>query len=194
MKLHYKGKFDGNEDKLPSGELEKHPNAVKFKEIDNINKLMVIMNIVAFVVLIILDGVYIWRIGSVEQVNWIGLILACLTLFPHELLHAICFKENVEMYLANGGAFVCGNETMSKTRFVFMSMLPNVVFGFIPFSIFLFFPHLTILGTLGFVAISMGVGDYYNVFNALTQMPKGARCFMEKQNSYWYMPEGGNNE
>ena len=147
-----------------------------------------------FVVLIILDGVYIWRIGSVEQVNWIGLILACLTLFPHELLHAICFKDNVEMYLANGGAFVCGTETMSKARFVFMSMLPNVVFGFIPFSIFLFFPHLTILGTLGFVAIAMGVGDYYNVFNALTQMPKGARCFMEKQNSYWYMPEGGNNE
>ena len=46
------------------------------------------------------------------------------------------------------------------------------------------------------MAISMGVGDYYNVFNALTQMPKGARCFLERQSSYWYMPEDDleNNE
>jgi len=194
MRLHYKGKFDGNEDKLPSGELEKHPNAVKFKEMDNINKLMLVMNVVALGVVIILGGIYIWRIGNVESFSWIGLILACLTLFPHELLHAICFKEDVDMYLANGGAFVCGTETMSKARFVFMSMLPNIIFGFVPFIVFLFFPHLKILGTLGFMAISMGVGDYYNVFNALTQMPKGARCFMEKQNSYWYMSEGAGNE
>ena len=92
------------------------------------------------------------------------------------------------MYLVDGGAFVCGTETKSKFWFIFMSLLPNIIFGFIPFVIFLLYPNMTILGTLGVVCISMGVGDYYNVFNALTQMPKGARCFMEKQNSYWYMP------
>ena len=189
MRLHYKGKFDGNVDNLPKGELEKHENAVKFKEIDDIKKLMIIMNIVAFIVMLILGVVYVFRIGNKAQFSWIGIILSFLTLFPHEILHAICFKEDVDMYLADGGAFVCGTETMSKFRFIFMSLLPNVIFGFIPFIIFLFFPNMTILGTLGLVAISMGVGDYYNVFNALTQMPKGARCFMEKQNSYWYMPE-----
>ena len=189
MKLHYKGKFDGNVENLPKGELKKHENAVRFKEIDDIKKLMIIMNIVAFIVMLALGVVYVLRIGNKAQFSWIGIILSFLTLFPHEFLHAICFKEDVDMYLADGGAFVCGTETMSKFRFIFMSLLPNVIFGFIPFIVFLIKPNMTILGTLGLVAISMGVGDYYNVFNALTQMPKGARCFMEKQNSYWYMPD-----
>lgn len=189
MKLHYKGKFDGNSDLLPSGQLEKHSNAVKFKEIDDIKKLLIIMNIVAGVITVILGAIFVSRAGDFGRISWIGMLLACCTLFPHEFLHAICFKEDVYMYIADGGAFVCGTETMSKARFVFMSMLPNIVFGIIPFIIFLIFPNLNILGTLGFIAIPMGTGDYYNVFNALTQMPRGARCFLEKQNSYWYMPE-----
>ena len=188
MKLHYRGKFDGDVDKLPKGELEKHDDAVKFKEIDNIKKLMIIMNIIAGGVMIILWGIYSWR-TEILKLNWIGVILGLLTLFPHEFLHAVCFKEDVDMYLVDGGAFVCGTETMSKFRFIFMSLLPNIIFGFIPFAVFFILPNMTILGTLGVVCISMGVGDYYNVFNALIQMPKGARCFMEKQNSYWYMPD-----
>lgn len=188
MRLHYKGKFDGNVDELPSGELQKHENAIKFKEIDDVKKLMIVMNSLAGVVAILLWGVYCWRSGGFLAFNWMGIFLGLLTLFPHEILHAICFKGDVDMYLADGGAFVCGIETMSKFRFVFMSLLPNIIFGFIPFIIFLIFPEMTILGTLGLMGISMGVGDYYNVFNSLTQMPKRARCFMEKQNSYWYMP------
>lgn len=188
MRLHYKGKFDGNTDMLPSGELEKHENAVKFKEIDDTKKLMIVMNIIAIILFFILGAVYIWRVGDSKKLSWLGMIIACLTLFPHEFLHAICFKEDVDMYLTGGGAFVCGTETMSKFRFVFMSLLPNLIFGVIPFVVFLIFPNLIVLGTLGVIGISMGVGDYYNVFNALTQMPKGARCFLEKQSSYWYMP------
>jgi hypothetical protein len=193
MKLHYKGKFDGNVDTLPSGELEKHTNAVKFKEFNDMNKFMIIMNIVSGVVMILLAIIFVLRAGGFDKISfiqtYIGILLACISIYPHEFLHAICFKGDVDMYIVGGGAFVCGTETMSKFHFVFLSMLPNIVFGFIPFTIFLFFPQLNILGVLGLMAIAMGVGDYYNVFNALTQMPKGARCFMEKQNSYWYMPE-----
>ena len=193
MKLHYKGKFDGNYDLLPTGELEKHKNAVKFKEFDDMNRFMIIMNILSGIVMVLLGVIFVLRVGSVSKINflqsWIGMLLACVSIYPHEFLHAICFKGDVNMYLTLGGAFVCGTENMSKSRFIFLGMLPNIVFGFIPFTIFLFFPQLNILGVLGLMAIAMGVGDYYNVFNALTQMPKGARCFIEKQNSYWYMPE-----
>ena len=45
------------------------------------------------------------------------------------------------------------------------------------------------LGSLGAFSIAAGAGDYYNVFNALTQMPKGARTYMHGMHSYWYMPE-----
>ena len=80
-------------------------------------------------------------------------------------------------------------EDMSKKRFVFMSLLPNIIFGFVPFVIFLCFPQLTVLGAVGFVSIPMGIGDYTNVFNALTQMPEGAKTYLNGFNSYWYMPD-----
>lgn len=58
-----------------------------------------------------------------------GCILPMLTLFPHELLHAVCFKEDVYLYTnwKQGMLFVVGPESMSKSRFIFMSLLPNIV-------------------------------------------------------------------
>lgn len=49
---------------------------------------------------------------------WLGSILSMLTLFPHELLHAICFREDVYLYtnLAQGMLFVIGPETMTRRR------------------------------------------------------------------------------
>lgn len=114
-----------------------------------------------------------------------------LTLFPHELLHAVCFKEDVYLYTnwKQGMLFVVGPESMSKSRFIFMSLLPNIVFGFVPYIIGMIFPQLTFLLAFGTVSIGMGAGDYYNVFNAATQMPKGAKTYLYKFNSFWYMPE-----
>ena len=41
MKITWKGKFDGNAESLPHGEHK--PNAVKFKEIDDIKKLGLVL-------------------------------------------------------------------------------------------------------------------------------------------------------
>ena len=83
-------------------------------------------------------------------------------------------------------AFVHGTESMSKQRFVFMSLLPNIVFGLIPFVLFLFNHNWPVLGVAGAFCISMGFGDYINVFNALTQMPKGSKTYLYDFHSYWY--------
>ena len=106
-------------------------------------------------------------------------------------MHAICFKEDAYIYtnLKDGMLFVVGPETMTKGRFIFMSLLPNIVFAFIPFTVFLIFPKLTVLGTFGAISLISGVGDYYNVVNALRQMPRGARTYLYGFNSYWYMPQ-----
>ena len=125
----------------------------------------------------------------------IGWVLACFTpmaiLFPHELLHGLCFREDVYLYTnwKQGMLFVVGPEDMSKGRFVFMSLLPNLVFGVIPYLVGLLFPHLTFLVVMGVLCTGMGAGDYYNVFNALTQMPRGARTYLYGFHSYWYLPE-----
>lgn len=198
MKLIYKGKFSGNPDDIPHGEHK--PGAVKFKEPD-MKKLAIIMNVVScilsFIAVIIFLAVA--NIPSIFETNDVGktvqivlgFIFSFLVLFPHELLHGICFKETVYLYtnLKQGMLFVTGPEDMSKARFIFMSLLPNIVFGFIPFIVFLIFPDIVFLGALGAIGIGQGAGDYMNVINALIQMPKNARTYLYGFHSYWFMPE-----
>ena len=188
MKFHYSGKY--NDD--PSS-LQGHPHEegyVKFKEAKDIKTLSLIANGLAIGILIVALIIMYIRGGRDSYSLW-GAALSVLILVPHEYLHAICFKGDVYMYtnLSKGLLFVVGPETFSKSRFVFMSLLPNIVFGLIPFVLFLINPSLRILGTFGAISLASGAGDYYNVFNALTQMPKGARTYMNGTNSYWYMPK-----
>lgn len=187
MKLIYKGKFNGDIDSLPHGEHQ--PNAVKFKEADSPKKLALIGNSIALI-LTALTVIGAELRAGLQMFDLFGSVLSLITLFPHEILHAVCFKGEVCLYtnLSKGMLFVVGPEIMSKKRFVFMSLLPNIVFGFLPYIIFMIFPNLTVLGVFGAFNIGAGAGDYYNCFHALTQMPKGAKTYMYKFNSYWFMP------
>lgn len=193
MKLHYRGKYNLDPATLPT--CKHQPNAVKFKEVDSTKEPAVIANGIAIALMILLAiPVYLKYKGLLFDYfdeMMVGAMLPLLTMFPHELIHALCFKEDVYLYtnFKQGLLFVVGCETMSKHRFIFMSLLPNIVFGFLPYMIsFLGIQYLT-LAVLGVIAIGMGAGDYYNVFNALIQMPKGARTYLYQMNSYWYIPE-----
>lgn len=195
MKLHYKGKFDLNPDSLPHR--EHLPNAVPFKEAQDTKALGILANVLCIVIMIVLAVPAVFRCrGSFDGLwLWLGCLMSLVTLFPHELLHAVCFKEDVYLYtnLKQGMLFVVGPETMSKKRFIFMSLLPNLVFGAVPYIIGMIFPNQSFFLAMGTLCIGMGAGDYYNVFNALTQMPKGARTYLYKFNSFWYMPEETDN-
>lgn len=193
MKLIYKKGYDGNPDNLPHGEIKE--GSIKFKEVDDITQVSLLFNILAFVIMISLIIILIMKYGFFKIIDspgffW-GAILSMIVTIPHELLHAICFKEEVYLYTAikKGMLFVTGLEPMSKKRFIFMSMLPNMVFGFIPYFLAILFPSLYFLGVFGAICIGMGVGDYYNVFNALTQMPKNSYAYMHKMNTYWYLDD-----
>ena len=203
MIFHYKGKFSGNPDDLPESWHEE--GYVPFKEPETPQKLALVANGISIIIYVATIALYVWKAGGLwdpttRNLNFslAGLIASFLTLVPHELLHAICFKEDVYMYtnLKQGMMFVYGPERMSKGRFIFMSLLPNLVFGAIPLAIFLIFaqpgnisPFIKFLGTLGTWALPMGAGDYLNVYNALTQVPKMGRVYMYKFNSFWYMPK-----
>ena len=186
-KFHFAGRYNGDPESLITHEHE--PGYVPFKEAEDMNKLSRLATGISVVIVIITVGLY-FLIGR-QSLNIWGTILTFVVMIPHEFLHAICFEGDVYMYenLKKGMLFVTGPGTFSKGRFIFMSMLPNLVFGFIPFIIYLIEPSQTILGTLGAFSIAAGAGDYYNVWNALTQMPKGSRTYMHGMNSYWYMPK-----
>lgn len=193
MKLHYKGKYDLNPDSLPHG--EHIPGAVPFKEAKDSRQLAIIAN-AASVVIMVLLAVPAWfrcreyLFASPFQMMF-GAIASMLILFPHEILHALCFKGDVYLYTnwKQGLLFVVGPETMSKGRFIFMSLFPNLVFGIFPYLLGMLLPNLVFAVVLGILATGMGAGDYYNVFNAATQMPRGSRTYLYQFNSYWYIPQ-----
>ena len=164
MKLHYKGKYNFNPDSLPSKQHKE--GAVPFKEYANSAQLGKAMSIVAMILMVPLALLLYFRCGnSVFSKCYIGMILTVFALFPHELLHAICFKEEVYLYtnLKQGMLFVVGNEDMSKFRFIFMSLLPNLIFGAIPYVLGVIYPQYVVAGVVGAICLTWGVGDYYNV-------------------------------
>lgn len=192
MIFHYAGKYDGDESKLPQRE---HPeNAVPFKEPQDMKKLAWIANGGALIVTILLaiPFFYVCRGYFFDKIFQyaIGCILPMVILIPHEFLHGICFRKDVYMYqyLEKGMLFVVGTEDFSKLRFVFMSMLPNLIFGFLPYILYFFMPQQVWLGMFGLVCIGSGFGDYMNVFHAVTQMPKGAKTYLSGMHSFWYLP------
>lgn len=190
MKLHYQGTYNLDPNTLPqSGH---RPGAVPFKEAKDSKALGIIANGLCLAIIIVLAVPVIIRCrGSFDQNQMIAAcVMPIAALLPHELLHALCFRGDVYLYtnLRQGMLFVVGAEDMSKARFVFMSLLPNLVFGFIPFIIGMLLPNLA-LAFFGTLCIGMGGGDYYNVFNALTQVPNGAKVYNYQFNSYWYLPQ-----
>ncbi|MBQ7615259.1 MAG: DUF3267 domain-containing protein, partial [Butyrivibrio sp.] len=139
IKLHYGGKYTGEKDLI--SKREHNPKAVPFHEpsaswfsvLANIGSLIVVVGLM--VAAVRLSGNSLFQHSRQMK---LGLFLSLFSLIPHEFLHATCFRQDVYMYtnLSKGMLFVHGTEDMSKKRFVFMSMLPNIVFGFIPFAMF----------------------------------------------------------
>ena len=191
MILHNAGKYNGDENTLPQ---RKHqPNAVPFKEVENMKKLSLITNVGCILTIIILAIPFILLAKEYIKDNtiWLALGGICggLSLPIHELLHAFCYKKDVYYYnnLSQGLVFVVGTEDMSKSRFIFMCLCPNIFLGIIPYIIFLMFPNIVFLGLFGLICIGMGFGDYVNVYNAMRQMPKGAKAYLSGLHSYWYL-------
>jgi len=200
MKLIYKGRFKGK-DQLPIGELP--PNAVKFKEPNS----LVMVNVIALFFLIpALMLVFLALVFSVvlhgelylsfSLTKWlIAGVLFFLIIFPHEILHAICFGKDaeVELYVSPLAIFVTSTVPITKKRFIFLSLLPNLVFGWIPLLLWVVLPYFgsfsNVLFFFALLSIVAGAADYMNVFNAMRQMPKGSIQQLSGLNSYWFMPD-----
>ena len=189
MKLIYKGTYTCEAD-LP---VREHPaGSVPFRELGDMKKLALMLNMAAIPLFAAMIAIFVLRgwpyfKGNSLQLS-MGMLLPMLCLFPHELLHAVCFRGEVELWtnFKMGMLFVVGTEDMGKIRFVVLSLLPNLVFGFLPFLLFLLQPRWVLLGAMGAISIPMGIGDYYNVYNCLTQVPKGGLVYLSGMHSYWY--------
>lgn len=201
LKLIWKGKFNGVED-LPIGELPK--NAVRFEEPESAEELAketrrFLIPVVIFLLIVIflrikINGFF----GVSDVINIFGIILIPFSILPHEYLHAIFFPKDaeVEMWysIKQRLALVTSTTAITKKRFIFLSLFPNILFGFLPLIIWIFIPSYMsfisgILFTFGFISLIMGVGDFMNIYNTIKQVPKGAMTQISGFNSYWFFKE-----
>jgi len=201
LKLIWKGKFNGVED-LPIGELPE--NAVRFEEPESAEELAketrrFLIPVVIFLLIVIFlriktNGFF----GVSDVLNIFGIILIPFSILPHEYLHAIFFPKDaeVEMWysIKQRLALVTSNTAITKKRFIFLSIFPNIVFGFLPLIIWIFIPSdmsfiSGILFTFGFISLTIGSGDFMNIYNTIKQVPKDAMVQISGLNSYWFFKE-----
>ena len=200
MKLIYRGRYTG-ESQLPRADLP--PGAVPFREPADtaaLNLAAMKWSLLALAAAAALGVVTIpLRGGLVLGAGfWFmaGFAASFLTLLPHELLHGLCFGRGAEVHLFVSPkdlmAFVVCTRPVSKARFILMSLLPNLIFGWLPFLLWCLTPYSgagsDILLWFSSCCISFGGGDYLNVWNALRQMPRGSVQQISGFHSYWYMP------
>ncbi|MCL2059655.1 MAG: DUF3267 domain-containing protein [Oscillospiraceae bacterium] len=198
MKLVYKGIFSNNE-QLPLGALP--DNAVKFKEPKNLTETVIkssLFSLPALAGVALFLGVSRLLHGELAYNGTVrGMLFAFLTLVPHEFLHAICFGKDaeVELFIAPKqlSLFVISTQPITKARYIFLSLLPNLVFGWLPLAVWAALPYSAFFSdhllTFSVLAILFGVGDYMNSYNAARQMPKGSMQQLSGFNSYWFMPD-----
>ena len=194
MKLIYKGKYKGIVEEFESSKSIK--NATKYEEADSLEEMTKIITIPANILQFILLVIVLIIVGfdNFEHTLFmliISFLLSLLTMIPHELLHGICYKNKVYLYtnLKQLMLFVVGEDHLTKYKFIFMCLLPNIIFGFIPYILFCINSKLILLGFFGAMCISYGMGDYYNVWNTVRQVPKDGLVFSKGHNSYWYVPK-----
>ncbi|MBQ8513770.1 MAG: DUF3267 domain-containing protein [Ruminococcus sp.] len=202
MRLKWKGIYKG-EEQLPKVDLPE--NAVMYREpksmagVNGMALLMCIPAILPALAIIALSAVVKGHLdydGNIWMM-YLALLLCFVAVLPHELLHAICFgkEAEVELYFSpkHMAAFVCSTVPMTKGQFIFLSMLPNLVLGWIPLLVWAFVPMAGSVGTVllmfSMACILVGGGDYINVWNTLHQVPKGATVQNSGFHSYWYVKE-----
>ena len=201
MKLVWRGKFSDNAELGLSSALPDH--ATKFREPDTLGKFLIraLVFIFPVLILVLLFSMLKARIYGVHSMvigkgSLVGVILAMLSLVPHELMHAALypFDAPVEVWYSpkHMAAFVYCSAPVSRNRFILLGLFPNLVLGLIPMVVWVFVPLRLVflnnnLFVFAFVNILSGIGDYLNVYNAYRQVPKDGIVQNSGIHSYWYV-------
>ena len=121
----------------------------------------------------------------------IGVLLGFLALIIHELLHAIVYPKNANVYIgiAKPITFVAlASYPLKRDRFILMCLLPFVL-GVVPFILFLISPaEFRVFNGLNFGMACMGMvspfPDVYNVFTVLRRSEKNDSIMFYKNDMY----------
>ena len=122
----------------------------------------------------------------------IGVLLGFLALIIHELLRAIVYPKNANVYIgiAKPITFVAlASYPLKKEKFILMCLLPYIL-GIIPLILFWIMPITDMkIHSILFGLSAMGLGspypDLFNVYQVLKQTPKNCKIQFYKDDTYY---------
>ena len=122
----------------------------------------------------------------------IGVLLGFLALIIHELLHAIVYPKNANVYIGRAKpiTFVAlASYPLKKEKFILMCLLPYIL-GIIPLILFWIMPITDMkIHSILFGLSAMGLGspypDLFNVYQVLKQTPKNCKIQFYKDDTYY---------
>lgn len=123
-----------------------------------------------------------------------GLLWFFPMIFVHEGIHLLAMPWKADKYLywkpEVGMAMVTMTEPMTPVRFIVISVMPLILLGILPLTYGFFAPlgapYAKTAFTLGWLMTISAVGDIYNIYNTVTQVPKDAVVQLSGMNTYWY--------
>ena len=205
INLKYKGIYK-NENQLLNGVLNK--DAIMFEEPNNITGLFLrgfLLTSQLFALLIIMSYIkiqsanlfsYYFIKENISTIIIISSLISILTLFIHEILHALTFpfKSQKELWIKPNemAAFIYCNAPVKKSKFIWICLCPNVILGAFPYMLWLigvfdFNETLSLyILILSFLNLLSGIGDYYNVYLTIKQVPNNSYIQNYGFHSYWF--------
>ncbi len=197
MKIHYLGIYEKSKDRVNDFDYlspEHKPNAQRPPKLPKCYDLIVgLLNIVIGLSLFVF-AIYYGKLNISDPHDvfyiLIAAILALLLTYLHEFIHALCMGGDVIMFtsIKNMCLMVNSYREYTKTHYILMNLLPNIILGFIPFIIFLIFPEFAFVGLIGALQISVGIDDYVKVLRCILHLPKGWKIYSHKDGLFWYKP------
>lgn len=179
--------------------------SIQFKEGTSLNEVFLKSFIIMLPIILLMIVISLKRCSqlnreiSIDISFLIVFIMTCIMcrilIYVHEIIHAIFYSRYAEKTiwknLKQGVFFLYCNESVSKIRFIIINIAPSIILGIIPFIIWIFLiPFINIKVGLSWLLISwymtiFSMGDYFNIYNAIKQVPKEGIIFNYGMHSYW---------
>lgn len=198
-----KGKFK-SEDELINGK-QLPDGAIQFKEGDSLQDAFIKGLLIGLPLFVVMIVSMIFRLRNVnyklEMNIQTGITFATMIIilgilpYVHEFIHGFFYPLSAEKAIwklqEQRAYFVYCDETVSKERFIVLSIAPAIILGIIPFVGVLIFAEsisaACIIATwiVSLIMTVMAIGDFANIYNAIKQVPKGAKVFNYGMHTYW---------
>lgn len=196
MKIKYMGKLDPKTNPLPTNKLKE--GAIRFNEPENVKKRYLWTNIIALILVGIMFvpeylNVLFRNIDSIDLSNlFIYFILANILLVLSKLCQFYFYKEIYMFKIPRVGFAGVYTTEFTKKKYIAINLIPNIIFGFLPYYISLIIGNY-FLGIAAIFVIAVSAIDLVNAYHAFVEMPPGSKTFLYQFNNYWYLPKKDNS-